>query len=509
MTTLTITPDVAKKKLKLAGTVASGEKVAVTVAGFGTVSTTNLRLRVMAGDVPVGYFPLEDEDEWTVSGSDLTCTLDLATWQAERHCKFGAEVCFILEDTGTPQLYGVGGFSLRPWIKLTGVDVPKNLDNYKVQMMTVFSEIDRVEALADGKYEKPSGGIPSSDMSHAVQTSLAKADTVTMKVSKSAFDSLLGLSLPDTATQKDTRIIVQRILGVLQSAATCIALMFALPSFGIDTTTAWEDVPPQTPVKSVVEQFSPPADFSTNNADLVETIETKAPAPGDYFNVSNRAMSAVQEETDPTVPGWAKADSPPASGVTTGDVENIVSAPIAAAAAASSNYTDEAIAAIPKPVDGRSWNRPGEWSMAYVPTLETESAYLSELSTNEAYMVFSNYTARTVRGLSANVFPERVDPLSIEAPLPVVLSVPDGGTVSGGVVSVPSNGLYRVRGVNSLGEAREILVPFASGRIDERTVSVYVADKDGTARKLANDHAAFVRREAVERRAFLRQHRLV
>ena len=161
MTTLTITPDVAKKKLKLAGTVASGEKVAVTVAGFGTVSTTNLRLRVMAGDVPVGYFPLEDEDEWTVSGSDLTCTLDLATWQAERHCKFGAEVCFILEDTGTPQLYGVGGFSLRPWIKLTGVDVPKNLDNYKVQMMTVFSEIDRVEALADGKYEKPSGGIRS------------------------------------------------------------------------------------------------------------------------------------------------------------------------------------------------------------------------------------------------------------------------------------------------------------------------------------------------------------
>ncbi len=79
MTTLTITPDIAKKKLKLAGTVASGEKVAVTVAGFGTVSTTNLRLRVMAGNVPVGYFPLEDEDEWAVSGSDLTCTLDLAT----------------------------------------------------------------------------------------------------------------------------------------------------------------------------------------------------------------------------------------------------------------------------------------------------------------------------------------------------------------------------------------------------------------------------------------------
>ena len=294
------------------------------------------------------------------------------------------------------------------------------------------------------------------------------------------------------------------------------------------------------------------------------------------------ATELVHEEQDPTVPAWAKSPTPPASGLSTNDVCNIVTNEVRVygnwkwgiGTGGSYSITDEiqpayaganswecdvaeivsvaygglyatsltfqydfsrpgigsesgtitatrqiitqnalglarladlppltngipalidsAIAAIPKPAEGRSWNRPGEWSMAYVPTLETESADLSEISTNEAYMVFSNYTARTVRGLSANVFPERVDPLSIEAPLPVVLSVPDGGTVSGGVVSVPSNGLYRVRGVNSLGEAREILVPFASGRIDERTVSVYVADKDGTARKLANDHAASV-----------------
>ncbi|MBQ2630629.1 MAG: hypothetical protein IJG13_13225, partial [Kiritimatiellae bacterium] len=271
MTTLTITPDIAKKKLRLAGTVASGEKVSVTVAGFGTVSTENLRLRVMADDVPVGYFPLEDEDAWTVSDTDLTCTLNLATWQAERHCKFGAEVCFILEDTGTPQLYGVGDFSLRPWIKLVGVDVPKNLDNYKVQIDTVFSEIDRIEELADGKYTKPTLGIPASDLSQSVQTSLAKADTVTLKVSKSAFDSLLGLSLPNTATQKDTRQIVQRILAALQNAATCIALMFALPVLGIDGTTAWEDVPPQSTVKSVVGQFA----ASSNDVQLTPVYSSE------------------------------------------------------------------------------------------------------------------------------------------------------------------------------------------------------------------------------------------
>ena len=294
MTELTITPDIAKKKLKLAGVAASGEKVAVTIAGFGTASTGNLKLRVMAGDVPVGIFPLEDGDEWAVSGADLACTLNLSTEQAERHCRFGAEVCFVLEDTGTPQLYGVGGFTLRPWIKLAGVDVPVNLDNYKVRMDAVLSEISRVESLANGKYGKPETGIPASDLSQSVQTSLAKADSVTLKVSKSAFDVLLGLSLPDSATQRDTRQIVQRILSVLQNACVCIALTFAIPSFGIDADTAWEEVPPQNKVKNVVEQFSPPADFSTNNTKLIGTIRRVAPAPGDYANVSNRAVNALQ-----------------------------------------------------------------------------------------------------------------------------------------------------------------------------------------------------------------------
>ena len=38
----------------------------------------------------------------------------------------------------------------------------------------------------------------------------------------------------------------------------------------------------------------PSPDFTTNNAALVETIEAKAPAPGNYATVSNRAMTAMQ-----------------------------------------------------------------------------------------------------------------------------------------------------------------------------------------------------------------------
>lgn len=144
MTKLTITPDVVKKRLKVAGSVASGEKVAVTVLGFGAASTDNLRLRVMAGKVAVGVFPLEDGDEWAVDGVNLTCTLNLSTEQASRLCRFGAETCVILEDTATPQLYGVADLQLCPWIKLADVDVPVNLDNYKVKIGILEDEIAQI-----------------------------------------------------------------------------------------------------------------------------------------------------------------------------------------------------------------------------------------------------------------------------------------------------------------------------------------------------------------------------
>ena len=57
--------------------------------------------------------------------------------------------------------------------------------------------------------------------------------------------------------------------------------------------------------------------FNAANTNAYTKAETDArivelaPTPGDYLNVSNRAMSAVQTEEDPTVPEWAKEDTPP------------------------------------------------------------------------------------------------------------------------------------------------------------------------------------------------------
>ena len=85
---------------------------------------------------------------------------------------------------------------------------------------------------------------------------------------------------------------------------------------------------PAAPVRTATENFVtnkiaeavaaiPAPDYSTNNAALVETIQAKAPAPGNYAAVSNAAMNAVQTEVDPV---WAAEKSGYA---TVGDINRL------------------------------------------------------------------------------------------------------------------------------------------------------------------------------------------
>jgi len=203
------------------------------------------------------------------------------------------------------------------------------------------------------------------------------------------------------------------------------------------------------------------------------------------------AIIATRQQVTRNALGMARAsDLPP---LTNGIPESIasISSRLSLSAQASSNYTDKAIAAFTPAPSGRSWNRPNEWTLAYEPILAPQSSTFDSITTNECDMVFSNAIARTVRGLSARVYPEGLDPFAEASPLPVTLSIP-GGSADGGIVSVPSNGIYHVVGVNTSGEARDVPVPFAAGAIKEKVVSTYVADKDATARKLANAFSALM-----------------
>jgi len=150
MTQLTITPDIQKKKAVINGTIACGEHVQVTVSGMAQHLTNTLRLRVVFGPVTVAMFPVppkegETASQWTVSGSDLRCVLNLNTVQAFKMCLGWQNDCvFVLEDVGDitttppadPTLYFVqpklvNGWPNRPEIQeLLDVDVyPKLIQN--------------------------------------------------------------------------------------------------------------------------------------------------------------------------------------------------------------------------------------------------------------------------------------------------------------------------------------------------------------------------------------------
>lgn len=123
MTSLSITADTEKKRLKFDGDkIALGEKVHVDI--LGVEASPTLRLRVLAGQKTIAMFPLEETDKWDGN----TCVLNLNTVQAEMIK--GGYGLFVLEDMDIPQLYGCGESELLPWPKERGEDVPYDLGNY-------------------------------------------------------------------------------------------------------------------------------------------------------------------------------------------------------------------------------------------------------------------------------------------------------------------------------------------------------------------------------------------
>ena len=155
MTTLTITPDVAKKRMKIDGVIAAGEKVAVTVKGFGDKSVIDTRLRVYCGRELIAIYPKDPEEgqqqiPWSVSGDDLTCELDLFTLQAEKATRCGcAECLFILDDYMAGQLYATREKEILKWIKRGGSDIPYNLSGYRDILREFGERLDEFESDLD------------------------------------------------------------------------------------------------------------------------------------------------------------------------------------------------------------------------------------------------------------------------------------------------------------------------------------------------------------------------
>ena len=174
MTELAITPNYEKKRLELAGTVAAGEHVAVTIVGGGAWIGTGkaLRLRVICGALTVAKFPLWTEDnaeDWPEDvtsadawdsaneGADATCVLNLNTVPAARLLRFGGMCLWVLDDAENHTLYGSGEYIVEPWPKERGEDEPYYLDEYPDIVAELGERIDAVEKSISDAVDEANG----------------------------------------------------------------------------------------------------------------------------------------------------------------------------------------------------------------------------------------------------------------------------------------------------------------------------------------------------------------
>lgn len=153
------------------------------------------------------------------------------------------------------------------------------------------------------------------------------------------------------------------------------------------------------------------ADYSTSNTELVTTIEAVAPAPGDYANVSNRAMSAVQPDAtnalSSTLSSLVSHESHNSTNYTdsaTNDLHTSLAPTIAAAASAiqslepATNYTDDAISAydesLGESLGGLAW-QDEEYDPVAMPAVRAVSndvaLLVAALNGETARFVVTNY----------------------------------------------------------------------------------------------------------------------
>ena len=275
----------------------------------------------------------------------------------------------------------------------------------------------------------------------------------------------------------------------------------------------------------------PAPDYSTNNAALVETIQAKAPAL-DLTPATNYTDAAINSLAEVYIPiygsepiitsvllylneemyeqrmlrfmlpdGWnaSAVDFVSSSQITNAGAVAAAAANSAeqltvatnAALAAAKHYADTAIAAAMG--QDASWNRPGEWTLAFDAIPTTPTIHAVEITTNDLTgVVISNATITESQTLSAHVYPVALDEMSPSSPPSVSLSCDEEGTtIDGSVFTATADGVYTVRGTGTNGVTRAASVAIYSSLTRQRTASAYIADTNAVRRDV-NEQAAFI-----------------
>ncbi|MBQ9727630.1 MAG: hypothetical protein IJV65_09025 [Kiritimatiellae bacterium] len=140
-----------------------------------------------------------------------------------------------------------------------------------------------------------------------------------------------------TPVGQDARLIYRFAVQSCEWGGGGVSRFVTEADLAADTRAAAAAIAATNYTDAVVASIPDP-DYSAANTALVATIEAVAPAPGDYATVSNRAMSAVQTEADPSFAAWAATNGVSASLTSLSSRLSIVGP-------AATNYTDAALAA--------------------------------------------------------------------------------------------------------------------------------------------------------------------
>ena len=369
MTNLTITPKYGEKTAKFRGLVAAGEHVAVVVKGcaawIGDAEASTLRLRAVGvcGET-LAQFPVPGgEDAWGVNGEDAVCVMNLNTVQMLMAVPKMATVpvLFVLDDPANHIVYFKDFCQMTHWPRCAGAEEPVDLNGYPDILAQTQAALAAYEARV-AEVEGRMGGVEAhmaavEDGVSGLGERVAHAEGTMAQLIGRIEDindptQILRGESATTNTTAGIRAAIKKIFeafgGTFVKAAAFALLPCAAFSAGVTVEKAdlnELDLDAAQVVTNVTADFEglataddldaatnalaavahtgdyadldntsdiPPApDYSNTNAALVATIRDTAPAPGNYAAVSNAAMSAVQSETDPTVPAWAKAATKP------------------------------------------------------------------------------------------------------------------------------------------------------------------------------------------------------
>ena len=156
MSELVITPNFTRKTARFHGTVAAGEHADVRIVGAASVASETLRLRVVFFKKTLAVFPIVSggSEAFTVDDTDLTCTINLNTVQAQKAFRRTPEmeVLVVLDDPVQHQLHFASTCLMRGWPQEAD-DNPVDLDGYSDFVADTNSAIAALQAGVAGNAE--------------------------------------------------------------------------------------------------------------------------------------------------------------------------------------------------------------------------------------------------------------------------------------------------------------------------------------------------------------------